>query len=329
MLRESKPMVSEGSEMSTLGCSSRNLSRTHPPLSAKMLLLILFVSVLLIGLGMHLVTKYTGNAVAIYGIIVPAVVSFAAMYITLYIEKRKSYLEAKTSARMLAQILKSVDVQVRRIEDNVHSQISYPTDWMSFYSRCSPYLEYEYLGSLLQEFEIVREINASLEAGQFDKTRLLIEERETYREDWRFDFDLFGIIENLMLFAAGQQEHLSWKDSPEFNGLKQFLFAHRLPAIQAFVEERIREGGGEADAEETGLAVCEQLRRDRELLESPWRAAVLSEPKASFAVFLCFLALHNRQAVVFTWGKLSFPKIMTESQNHSVSSGASKKRSVS
>lgn len=106
--------------------------------------------------------NFTINQITFLGIMGATFISFFAVFYTINKEGRDRYRLAKKSARVLSQILESVDNQISRIENGMHYPVLYPKNWLDYYGSCSFYLKYDYIEYLFREFEIIDKINCCI-----------------------------------------------------------------------------------------------------------------------------------------------------------------------
>lgn len=100
--------------------------------------MILF-AVIVVGLVTLLIfaENFTINQITLLGIFGSTFISFFAVFYTINKEGRDRYRLAKKSAKVLSQILESVDNQISRVENGMRYPVLYPKNWLDYYRSCS------------------------------------------------------------------------------------------------------------------------------------------------------------------------------------------------
>ncbi|MDU4447851.1 MAG: hypothetical protein E7I76_07620 [Anaerococcus vaginalis] len=147
---------------SVMSSHNFNIIRNKKPFSFRVVMGIF--ALIVVGLVMLLIfaENFTNNQITFLGIMGSTFISFFAVFYTINKEGRDRYILAKKSARVLSQILESIDNQISRIENGMFYPVIYPKNWLDYYGNCSFYLEYDYLEYLLREFEIIDKINCCI-----------------------------------------------------------------------------------------------------------------------------------------------------------------------
>ncbi len=144
--------------------SSHNLNsiRNNKPLP--FLCIMIIFAVIVVGLVTLLIfaKNFTINQITFLGIFGSTLISLFAVFYTINKEGRDRYSAAKNSAKVLSQILESVDNQISRVENGMRYPVIYPKNWMDYYESCSFYLKYDYMEYLFREFEIIDKINCCI-----------------------------------------------------------------------------------------------------------------------------------------------------------------------
>lgn len=144
---------------SIMSSKTINSIRNNKPFSFLGVMIIFALIVLGLVTLLIFAENFTINQITFLGIMGATFISFFAVFYTINKEVRDRYRLAQESARVLSQILESVDNQITRIENGMPYTVIYPENWLDYYVSCSLYLKYDYIEYLFREFEIVDKIN--------------------------------------------------------------------------------------------------------------------------------------------------------------------------
>ena len=137
--------------------------------------MILF-AVIVVGLVVMLIfaENFTNNQITLLGIFGATFISVFVVFFTINKEERDRYSLAKKSAKVLSQILESVNNQISRIENGMRYPVLYPKNWLDYYRSWSFYLKYDYIEYLFREFEIIDKINCCIKKNDTEELLELI-----------------------------------------------------------------------------------------------------------------------------------------------------------
>lgn len=150
--------------------------------------------------------NFTNNQITLLGIFGATFISVFVVFYTINKEERDRYSLAKKSAKVLSQILESVNNQISRIENGMRYPVLYPKNWLDYYRSCSFYLRYDYIEYLFREFEIIDKINCCIKKNDTEELLELIKYRRKIFTDLATDFDILSARFNLSKFSMGMDE---------------------------------------------------------------------------------------------------------------------------
>ena len=248
----------------------------------------------------------------ILSIVASTIIAFFTLFITFSNEKRADYLSARKSAKILSDVLSSISSQILQISRGSRYPIISPENWLEYYAKCSIYLKYDYLESILREFEIVNNINNCIMSGNNEKTMSLIEYRtKRTLNAIGEDFDIYRISSNLSSFALGTGEPISWKQSKEYGEFLSFFNENYTIRVKELTLEYLNNHGGACDSDDAMHSVMEVLRKEAPLESGKYQtygSSLINNKGMLNAIFKVYLTLSEEDDFALTWGQLNIRK---------------------
>ncbi|MBU3114714.1 hypothetical protein [Clostridium lacusfryxellense] len=130
---------------------------------------------------------------------------------TLTIDDRRARDKARVSAGIIKESISNGWNQMNRMAVEGNVKISYIHNWLEYYSDISYVAKYEYLTTLLKEFQYIDTINAYIEQGNKEKIMSTLNEREFYNQNYTGDFNITDTFLNISCIKIGLKESQSWR----------------------------------------------------------------------------------------------------------------------
>lgn len=288
-----------------LSSHSKNLSRINKPISKLGILSISAIIIAIIILLMIYVDCFSINQATVLGIVGATCISFFVLFFSVNKEKRDDYREARKAAKILSQLLESIESQISSIENGMQYVITYPSNWIDYYKSCSIYLQYDYLDYLLREFEIVEKINTCVNKKDFDGLSQMLKYRKKTITDWTFDFSILSVRFNLACFAIAHPEEKPWKMGKEYKEFKNFFLDNYSERTKELTIEFLKNSGKTCDANDAEYYVLEKIRLDPALKTGKYKYEVLENKKMLSVIFEVYLSLDKEGPFSLCWGELT------------------------
>lgn len=284
---------------------NRNNSRVKRPASLKLLVFLSLLLILSFVLVFLFSDRLSVNQSTIIGVAGATFVSIIVLVITLNSEKRKNYYTAQKAARVLSEVLNSVYVQIERVEKGTVFPICYPNNWLEYYEDCALYLEYDYLDTLLQVFEIISNINTGIKSDDESSVQCLIAKWNYLITDSTSDFCILSVMSNLDWFSKGWPEQKPWKEQRDYIAFNKYLSEVYSDTIMSLSRLFLVKTDGHAPVEKVEYFVMEELRKNSDLCEGKYKYIVVENKKMLYAIFCIFLSLKETDPLSLCWGTLS------------------------
>lgn len=252
--------------------------------------------------------KFTINQINFLGIMGATFISFFAVFYTINKEGRDRYRLAQESARVLSQVLESVDNQMTKIENGMLYPVIYPKNWLDYYLSCSFYLKYDYLEYLFREFEIVDKINCCVKTYDKEELLELIEHRRKIFTDWATDFDILSTRINLSMFSSGMDEIISWKFEKSYKNFEKFFIKNYSDEVKELTVEYLKKNNNSCDANLAQYYVMNKIREDSRLKDSSYNLEIIENKKILNTIYKVFLLLQKDELFYLCWGELTLNK---------------------
>ena len=164
------------------------------------LLLFLFLAIsVMAGLVMLKIMNWENYNPDFGGLVGGSLTGIAALIVVLFsldIDNRRDIRKAKRSAKILVQILQSIGNQFLEIQKGKPEIILYPSSWLTFYYDITTMAKYDYLGTLLKEFNYAEQVNVGLSDNDILGVKKIIMERNQYNK-YHFGWNIYDVIINL------------------------------------------------------------------------------------------------------------------------------------
>lgn len=252
--------------------------------------------------------KFTINQITFLGIMGATFISFFAVFYTINKEERDRYRFAKNSARILSQILESVDNQISRIENGMRYPVIYSKKWLDYYGICSCYLKYDYIEYLFREFEIVDKINCCIKKNDKEELLELIKHRRKILTDWATDFDILSTRFNLSSFSSGMDENISWRFEKSYKDFEKFFIENYSDKVKELTIEYLKKNNNSCDVNLALYYVMDKIREDTELKDSSYEFEVIENKKMLNTIYKVYLLLQKDDLFYLCWGELTLNK---------------------
>lgn len=264
--------------------------------------LIFLISIILIFtiLAFIFIDKLNEGQIMLASVFGSFLVSVLILLMTLNIEERRAYLEARKSANVLTQILSAINEQVTQIKHGSNLPITFLTDWLDFYLDCALYLKYDYLNVLFREFKFVKQINNC--EGLEDKCKFIEERKKSLTLS--NDFNIYEMQLNLSLFSMGKKEDEPWKNSKEYKKFAKDFQIKYSDNIRYMALNYIKEHGS-TDANVVNSYIRKILEEDESFQKFTKKYEInIGERELSNEIFKCFLNTNSQSGFKLIWGKL-------------------------
>lgn len=289
---------------------SHNLNsiRNNRPLS--FLGVMIIFALIVVGLVTLLIfaENFTINQITFLGIMGATFVSFFAVFYTINKEGRDRFRLAQESARLLSQILESVDNQITRIENGMPYTVIYPKNWLDYYVNCSFYLKYDYIEYLFREFEIVDKINCCIKENDNEVLLELIKHRRKILTDWTTDFDILSTRINLSMFSSGIDEIRSWKFEKPYKDFEKFFIENYSDKVKELTVQFLKKNNNSCDANLAQYYVMEKIREDSRLKDGSYKFEFIENKKILNIIYKVYLLLQKDDLFYLCWGELTLNK---------------------
>lgn len=252
--------------------------------------------------------NFTINQITFLGIMGATLISFFAVFYTINKERRDRYRLAKKSARVLSQILESVDNQISRIENGMRYPVIYPKNWLDYYGSCSFYVKYDYIEYLFREFEIIDKINCCIKKNDKEELLELIKHRRKILTDWATDFDIFSTRFNLSRFSSGMDENKSWRFEKSYKDFENFFIKNYSDKVKELTVQYLKKNNNSCDANLAQYYVMEKIREDSGLKDSSYKYEVMENKKILNTIYKVYLLLQKDDLFYLFWGELTLNK---------------------
>lgn len=252
--------------------------------------------------------NFTVNQITFLGIMGATFISFFAVFYTINKEGRDRYRLAKKSARVLSQILESVDNQISRIENGMRYPVLYPKNWLDYYGSCSFYLKYDYIEYLFREFEIIDKINSCIKKNDKEELLELIKHRRKILTDWATDFDILSTRFNLSRFSSGMDENISWRFEKSYKDFEKFFIENYSDKVKELTVQYLKKNNNSCDANLAQYYVMEKIREDSGLKDSSYKYEVIENKKMLNTIYKVYLLLKKDDLFYLCWGELTLNK---------------------
>ena len=248
---------------------------------------------------------FTPNQATILSIAGSTTTAFLILLATLNKERRVEYLSARKSARVLSQIINTVQNQITRIINGAKYSIDYPDNWLDFYTNCSLFLKYDYLEYILFEFGLIKKINSCIFSNDEEGLKKLLEYRNRLISDQNHDFNIFEVNANLCLFASGLPENAPWKQSKEFIEFSSFFKEYYPEKVKELTVEYLLDHNNGCDADDAMQYVMTSLRKEAALSTGKHKYMADKNRAMLNAIFKIYLSLDADDKFSLLWGELS------------------------
>ena len=307
-MRKKKLNISTDDVDALLSTQSRNRLKNKKPLSFGGAIFI-FVAII-IGLGclLYFANCFSYNQTTILGIIGATFISLFAVFYTINKEARENYRKAKKDARILTQLLESIDSQISRIENGMNYPILYPPNWLDYYGSCSVYLKYDYLGYLLREFELCEKINSCISKSDIDGLSKLLKYRKRTITDWTFDFSILSVRFNLSNFSMGMEEDRPWKLEWKYKEFEKFFVENYSNRTKELTVEYLVENNSTCDTNSAEYYVMKKIREEAGIKSGKYKYEAVDNRKMLSAIFKVYLSLEKNDPFSLCWGELTLKK---------------------
>lgn len=289
---------------SVMSSHNFNIIRNKKPFSFRVVMGIF--ALIVVGLVMLLIfaENFTNNQITFLGIMGSTFISFFAVFYTINKEGRDRYILAKKSARVLSQILESIDNQISRIENGMFYPIIYPKNWLDYYGNCSFYLEYDYLEYLLREFEIIDKINCCIKKNDKEELLEVIKYRRKILTDWNTDYDILTTCLNLSSFSIGMNEITSWRFDKSYKDFEIFFIENYSDKVKELTVEYLKKNNNSCDANLALYYVMDKIREDSDLKDGSYKFEFIENKKMLNTIFKVYLSLQEDDLFYLCWGEL-------------------------
>lgn len=246
--------------------------------------------------------NYNPDFGGLIGGLIAGVATLIVVLFSLNIDQRRAVQKARTSAGILNEILSSINTQILRIQNGSKETILYPPNWLEFYYDITIISEYEYLKTLLKEFNFIERINEKIKID-FESAIELIKIRNNY---YRYSIDHwnpFDISLNLIHIKYGTKESLPWtqyKNNQKiiedikqqmFGPIENYIYNYLvengntdLSDIEADIVEwiidtmKLKEAFTERIAVKALLEICCDFKKDSTLIDFCWNELSIKRP---------------------------------------------------
>lgn len=290
--------------------SSHNLNsiRNNKPFSFLGVMITFVLIILGLVVLMIFAENFTINQITFLGIMGATFISFFAVFYTINKEERDRYRLAQKSAKVLSQILESVDNQISRIENGIRYHVIYPENWLDYYGGCSFYLKYDYIEYLFREFEIVDKINCCIEKNNEKHLLELIKHRRKILTDWATDFDILSTRFNLSSFSSGMDENISWRFEKSYKDFEKFFIENYSDKVKELTVQYLKKNNNSCDASLVQYYVMEKIREDPKLKYGSYKFEVIENKKMLNTIYKIYLLLQKDDLFYLCWGELTLNK---------------------
>lgn len=252
--------------------------------------------------------NFTTNQITLLGAIGATFISFFGVFYTINKEVRNRYIFAKESARILSQILESVDNQISKIENGMCYPILYPKNWLDYYESCSLYLKYDYIEYLFREFEIIYKINCCIEKNDNEELIKLIKYRRKIFTDWTTDYNILSTRFNLFKFSSGIDEDISWKFEKSYKDFEKFFIENYSDKVKELTVQYLKKNNNSCNVNLAQYHVMEKIREDSGLKNSIYKYEVIDNKKMLNIISRIYLLLKDDDIFYLCWGELALSK---------------------
>lgn len=293
---------------SIMSSKTINSIRNNKPFSFLGVMIIFVLIVLGLVTLLIFAENFTINQITLLGIMGATFISFFAVFYTINKEVRDRYRLAQESARVLSQILESVDNQITRIENGMPYTVIYPENWLDYYVSCSLYLKYDYIEYLFREFEIVDKINYCIKKNDKEKLLELIKYRRKILTDWTTDFDILSTRINLSIFSSGIDENRSWKFEKSYKDFEKFFIENYSDKIKELTVEYLKKNNDSCDANLAQYYVMDKIREDSGIKDGNFKFEFIENKKMLNIIYKVYLLLKKDDLFYLSWGELNLNK---------------------
>lgn len=285
-----------------------NKNIVNKPISYYLMVYLFILIIMLLWIIFTNSDSLSVNQSTIIGAICSTVISFTFLIITLNTESRKNYLDAQKSAKILYEILNSVDNQIQLVKNNNLIPITFSSNWIYYYEKCAIYLEYDYLQYLLKEFETVEKINNCINDKYLVFATDLISERiNRIKTNFFDDYDIFSVKLNLLLFSEGSKEDISWKYRSDYLNFEKFFIKEFSDKVKSWTILYISDGNNYG-CNEVSNYIMKALKYDQDFIFKTKKYTFLDMAEDKYilkAIFEIYSSLKPTDAISLCWGKLT------------------------
>ena len=252
--------------------------------------------------------NFTNNQITLLGIFGATFISVFVVFFTINKEERDRYSLAKKSAKVLSQILESVNNQISRIENGMRYPVLYPKNWLDYYRSCSFYLKYDYIEYLFREFEIIDKINCCIKKNDTEELLELIKYRRKIFTDLATDFDILSARFNLSKFSMGMDENISWRFEKSYTDFQKFFIENYSDKVKELTVQYLKMNNNSCDASLAQYYVMEKIRENSGLKDSLYKYEVIENKKMLNTIYKVYLLLQEDDLFSLCWGELTLNK---------------------
>jgi hypothetical protein len=232
--------------------------------------------------------KLSPNQATVLGNGLTAFAAFPVLAITLSRENRIALRKAKSSAKMLESILKSIYFQIERINNGSRNPIILPDNVILYYEGCMPYLRYDYLETVLEELNYASMINACL--GDNDQLKNVLHRRHIWITDSRSDFTIISVCGNIGMFYNGWAESKPWKEEKINIEFKKFIHEHCTNLIVDYTIDYLNQNdNASCDCSDVEYHILGKLKNDPVLKSGKYKFVIYDNKIVLDAIFQVFI----------------------------------------